>query len=213
MLKEVLFLGVAVLFAGCNLKHEKSLEKSLEQMTSLGTHMQKTEKITLTQEDEVKVLLTASYLNGEASIIDDEGKVNEKFIIGVYQADDVGIVGLINADQSLIINVSYPKSDKEFSKAQRDIRKRGIDKPPVMVKKLSLSDPLLKNMPMVNAWNSYYYVEFPHTQKKKFELIYQNKIYGKKPKKTEEAVQTYTKYKLNFTKRAKYLYQKNKKLF
>ncbi|MEA3492504.1 MAG: hypothetical protein U9R27_11455 [Campylobacterota bacterium] len=213
MLKEVLFLGVAVFFAGCNLKHEESLEKSFEQMTPLGKHMQKTEKITLTKDSEVKILLTASYLNGEASIVDDEDRVHEKFIIGVYQADDVDIAGLINADQSLTINVGYPKSDKRFTKAQRDIRKRGVDKPPVTVKKLSPGDPLLKNMPMVNNWSSYYYVEFPHTKKKKFELTYQNRIYGKEPKRSEEADQTYTKYKLNFTKRAKYLYQNNKKLF
>jgi|GEM_PF-1347060 len=265
MLRQLLPIVTIILFMGCGSIHEKRMNRSFEKVSDFGAGMQKTENIKLSEDGEVKIFLTATYLNGEESVLDEDKKIKEKFIVGLYQADDVNHTGLINADQNLTINIQYPKSDKEFTRAEKIERKKGVDRLPVSVKKLSLDDPLLKNVPLVNAWNSYYYVEFPHTERKMFSLTYQNKVYGKKIKKkkskkkknekdkikknksknekkaTEEDTkikqeknkkaenkkkdkvkkekdekaekQKYKKYKLNFSKKGKYLYQKSKNLF
>jgi len=250
MIRELLLTGLIILFAGCSSKEENRMNKSFGKITDSGAVMQKTEDIKLRQDGEVKIFLTATYLNGEESIADDDEKIKEKFIVGLYQADDVNHTGLINADQNMTINIQYPKSDKEFTRAEKIKRRKGIDKLPLTVKELSLDDPLLKNVPMVNTWNTYYFVEFPHTKRKTFSLTYQNKVYGKKKmkkkkkkdkkdktkkiknkkidkaknekkktdkaknkKKKKEEKQEYKKYKLNFSKKAKYLYQRSKNLF
>ncbi|MEA3457032.1 MAG: hypothetical protein U9R26_11040 [Campylobacterota bacterium] len=235
MFRELLLIGLIILFAGCSSKDENRMDRSFVKIRDFGEGMQKTENIKLSQDGEVKIFLTATYLNGEESIVDEDNKIKEKFIIGFYQADDVNFTGLINPDQNLTINIKYQKSDKEYTRAEKIERKKGVDKLPVAVKKLSLNDPLLKYIPLVNTWNNYYYVEFPHTERKTFALTYQNKVYGKKKKKKnkkekkttkgdakakqekkkDEKIkkQEYKKYKLNFSKKAKYLYQKSKKLF
>ncbi len=169
------------------------MNKSFGKISDSGAGMQKTENIKLSQDGEVKIFLTATYLNGEESVLDEDKKIKEKFIVGLYQADDVNLTGLINADQNLTINIKYPKSDKEFTRAEKIERKKGVDKLPVSVKKLSLDDPLLKNVPLINTWNSYYYVEFPHTERKMFSLTYQNKVYGKKKMKKKKDEKEKTK--------------------
>ena len=248
MLRQLFLIGTVILFMGCGSIHEKRMNRSFDKVSDFGAGMQKTENIKLSEDGEVKIFLTATYLNGEESILDDDKKIKEKFIIGLYQADDVNHTGLINEDQNLTINIKYPKSDEEFTREERIERRKGIDKLPVSVKKLSLDDPLLKNIPMVNTWNEYYYVEFPHTERKVFSLTYQNKVYGKKKKKkknkkkkdekdktkkkvTKEDTKTkqtkkkdkakkekaekqeYKKYRLKFSKKGMYLYQKSKNLF
>jgi hypothetical protein len=186
MLKQVLLLGVIVLLAGCASKDEKKMERSFEQLTNPGIVLQKTEKVKISKDNEVKILLTATYLNGEESLADEDEKVREKFIVGLYQGSDINQSELISKDQNLTINLQYPKSDKKFTRAERAKRRKGIDRLPLVVKKLSADDPMLKNIPMVNAWGDYYYVEFPHTRRKQFSLIYQNRIYGKIPMKKKK---------------------------
>ncbi len=217
MFGQVLLMGMFIMFyAGCTTKGEISMEKSFAKTTGSTTLMQKTEKIKIGKNNEVKVSLAVTYLNDEESIMDKEDKVREKFIVNIYRTDDANGTGLINEEQNLTLNILYPKSDKEFTRAEIIKRKKGIDKLPLKVKRLSVSDPLLKNVPMVNSWNSYYYVEFPHTRRKKFTLVYQNKRYGQKStaKSTDKTKKpVYIKYKLKFTKREKYLYQKHKNIF
>ena len=264
MLKQIILAGVVILFAGCTSKNESQMEKSFAKMQNPGIELQKTEKVKISQDGEVKILLTATYLNGEKSLADEKEKVREKFIVGLYQASDVNQSELISKDQNLTINLQYPESDKKFSKAEKIKRRKGIDRLPLVVKKLTMNDPMLKNIPMVNTWSDYYYVEFPHTKRKQFSLTYQNKIYGKIPmkkkkkkkeskkdeknkkknskvtkadqskkvekkksdttggkrkkedkekKKDKEEVQQYRKYKMNFAKKAKYLYRGNVKVF
>ena len=210
MFRQVLLMGIFIVFyTGCSTKGEKRMEKAFAKTTGSSTLMQKTEKIKISENNEVKVSLAVTYLNDEESIMDDKNKIREKFIINIYRSDDVNSTGLIDAEQKLTLNIQYPESDKEFNRAEKIKRDRGIDRLPLKIQKLSLSDPLLKNIPMVNSWNSYYYVEFPHTRRKKFALVYQNKRYGQE--RTEKSL--YTQYKLHFTKREKYLYQKQKNIF
>ena len=270
MLKQIILAGVLILFAGCTSKNESRMEKSFVKMQKPGIELQKTEKVKISKDGEVKILLTATYLNGEASLEDEKEKVREKFIVGLYQASDVNQSELISGDQNLTINLKYPESDKKFTKAEKIKRKKGIDRLPLVVKKLAMNDPMLKNIPLVNTWSDYYYVEFPHTKRKQFSLTNKKKIYGKIPKKkkkkkkkngkdkkgekakekknkkidkAEQAkktekkktiskdqknkkddkkkkdkdkkkqVQKYRKYKMNFAKKAKYLYRGNVKVF
>ncbi len=203
MLRELLLIGMVIFFAGCSSKEENRMNKSFGKISDSGAGMQKTENIKLSQDGEVKIFLTATYLNGEESVLDEDKKIKEKFIVGLYQADDVNLTGLINADQNLTINIQYPKSDKEFTRAEKIERKKGVDKLPVSVKKLSLDDPLLKNVPLINTWNSYYYVEFPHTERKMFSLTYQNKVYGKKKMKKKKKKDEKDKTKKNKSKNEK----------
>jgi hypothetical protein len=272
MLKQIILVGAMILFTGCSSKNENQMEKSFVKMQNPGIELQKTEKVKISKDGEVKILLTATYLNGEESLADKKEKVREKFIVGLYQASDVNQSELISEDQNLTINLQYPESDKKFTKAEKIKRRKGIDRLPLLVKKLSMDDPMLKNIPMVNTWSDYYYVEFPHTKRKQFSLTYQNKIYGKIPmkkkkkkkkknekskkenqkegkdkkknsksaktetstdqlkktekkktvkkekknvkeKKEKKEVQKYRKYKMNFAKKAKYLYRGNVKVF
>lgn len=255
MFRELFLIGAIILFAGCSSKEENRMDRSFGKISNYGASMQKTENIKLSQDGEVKIFLTATYINGEESVADKDKKIKEKFIVGLYQADDVNFTGLINPDQNLTINIKYPKSDKTFTRAEKIERKKGIDRLPLTIKKLSLDDPLLKYVPLVNTWNNYYYVEFPHTERKMFALMYQNKVYGKKQKKDSKKKeeknkkgktkkdkskkeekdvrgdrktkqeknkkgkdekakkQEYKEYKLNFSKKAKYLSQKSKNIF
>ena len=237
MLGQLLLAGALILFAGCSSKNENTMEKSFKQVTGVGHKMQKTEKIKISENNEVKVFLTATYLNSEVSAADDDNKVKEKFIIGLYQIDDGNLTGLVNGEQNLTINFPYPESDKTFTRAEEKKRKQGMFLLPTSIKKLSLNDPMLKNIPLVNNWSSYYYVEFPHSEALKFSLVYQNKIYGKIPmplsnvaksvnnkakKKDQNASaetanktvkQAYRQYKMYFFKNPKYLNGGYKKLF
>ena len=203
MIRYIILLGLMLLSMGCNSKNEIAMTKSLEQMSSIGKVMQKTEKISINDGNETKVFLTATYLNGEESLVDEKDRVREKFIIGLYLADNINPENLINADQNLTINIPYPESDKEFSRKERIKRNKGLDKLPLLVKKLSPDDPMLKNIPMVNSWSSYYYVEFPHSKKDHFSLTYQNKIYGKIPMKKKKAVKSKKKKKTKILKQKK----------
>jgi hypothetical protein len=152
---------------------------------------------------------------------------------------------LIGEGKRLTLNIQYPKTNRDLTKEQKIKRDKGVDRLPLLVKKLSISDPLLSNIPMVNKWSSYFYVEFPHTRREKFTLTYENRELeqklaggsvevlqqqpaeeleyinkeespeelGLKPAKESTDEIEYTKYKLTFTKREKYLYQPNKKLY
>ena len=226
-IRSIILMSVVLFYSGCTSKNEIAMEKSLSQMGSYGKEMQKTEKLSITDNGEVKVFLTATYLNGKQSVEDEKNQVREKFIIGLYQTGDINTTGLINKDQNITINVQYPKSDKAFTKAEKIKRSKGMEKLPTLVKKLTPNDPLLKNIPMVNSWSEYYYVEFPHTQNENFALTYQNKIYGKIPlknnninktaknNKTKEKkeIQQYKKYKMYFSKKYKYLSKGKVNLF
>jgi len=113
MFKEVFLSSVVIFFAGCSLKNEKSLSKSLERSLEFDTHMQKTEKITINDMNETKILLTLSYLNSSESIVDEENSINEKFIVGLYRADGLYGDSFIDDTQSLSIHIDYPKPKRK----------------------------------------------------------------------------------------------------
>ena len=211
----LLSIAMVLIFVGCGSKKEKSLGYSLEQRLVLDKNMQKTEKVTIRDVNETKITLTASYLNSIESLSDKHHRVTEKFIIGLYQVGGVSDEALINDNQQLTINVAYPEPTKgeEFNKKERKERAKGMDKLPIIVKRLSQNDPILKNRVLVNSWSSYYYAEFPHSIKEKFTLTYQNKIYGQKKVVNSDGNETikYTKYTMPFAKKGKYVVNNMKK--
>jgi hypothetical protein len=237
MIRVWLLAVVLILLAGCVSKEEQQMERSFEKVIDKGEQLQKTEKIKIVKNNEVKILLTATYLNGAESLEDEKNRVREKFIIGLYQAGDMNSTGLLNADQNLTINLQYPKTDKKLTKLEKAKRQKGIDRLPLKVQKLSLSDPKLKSVPMVNSWGDYYYVEFPHSKQKQFFLTYQNRVYGTKivkkkksikvkkntgqVKKDEKSTKKFEivdevnviKYRMGFARKSKYLYKRNVKMF
>jgi len=206
MFKEVFLSSMLIFFAGCSIKNEKNLSKSLDQSLAFDTNMQKTEKIIIKDANETKMSLSLSYLNANESIIENDKSVNEKFIVGLYRADGIYSDTLIDDEESLSIHIDYPKvkHKERLTQEQRAQRAKGRDSLPLVVKRLALSDPLLKNMSMVNSWSSYYYIEFPHSISKTFTITYQTTRYG-----ADEGLQ----YHLNFAKNGKYIYNKSKKIF
>lgn len=203
--KELLLAGILLLYGGCSSKNEKQLEKSFkESVLTSGVKMQKTQKAELFQDKEAKVVITATYLNPDESFADEEWRVNEKFIVGLYEAGrSAGSLELMSTDQNLTINLEFPPEDEVVEKEKRVFVAKGTSRSPLMVKKLYPGDPLLANIPLVNNWNTYFYVEFPHSPKNNFSLSYKNKIYGIESQ-TDGSV-TYKKYQLDFTKQAKYI--------
>lgn len=157
-MREVVILMIVLLYSGCSSKNESKMRKSFQEEIPFNGKLQKSEKLRLYDEGEVKILLTATYLNGEQSLHDENNKkIKEEFVVGLYQSEDVNSAGLMGREQNLTLD----------------------GKLPVKVKKLSHHDPLLKNIPMVNAWSTYHLVIFPHTEKKIFVLTFDNNMYGK----------------------------------
>ncbi len=229
---RLLIISLMVIFVvGCSSKYETKLGRDLKKTVEVDRHIQKTEKISIRDANETKILLAATYLNAERSYNDDNHRVNEKFIIGLYRVDGDKDADLISSEQNLTIHIAYPKPTKRdhFTRKEKKKRAKGFNALPIAVKRLSMSDPLLKNISLVNSWSSYYLVEFPHSINKKFYLTYQNKTYGytikksvvttnsknkgqkvksaKQGKKTTEKKDKiiYKKYILNFSKKGKYI--------
>lgn len=202
MFKEVFLSSMLIFFAGCSIKNEENLSKSLDKSLAFDTNMQKSEKIIIKDLNETKIALSLSYINANESIKDMDSSVNEKFIVGLYRADGIYSETLLDDKESLSIHIDYPKANHKERLTQKQIvqRAKGRDSLPLVVKRLALSDPLLKNMSMVNSWSSYYYIEFPHSISKTFTITYQNRVYD-------------IPYHLNFAKNGKYIYSKKKKLF
>jgi len=228
MYRLSIILFVVIFFIGCSSKHEVKLDRALDNTIVVDRHIQKTEKITIRDENETKILLTASYLNAEESFEDDDNRINEKFIIGLYRADGIKDADLISDEQNLTIHIAYPKPTKRdhFTRKERKKRAKGVSRLPLVVKRLPHSDKLLKDMSFINNWSSYYLVEFPHSINKRFYLTYQNKTHGftikkivkskkslkseknqkiKKGKKVVKKKIIYKKYRLYFSKKGKYL--------
>jgi hypothetical protein len=222
MIKNVLLVTVALVVSGCSSKYETEMSKAFDKNIVKNKKLLKSEKLTFSQDGETKLALTATYLNGTQSLADDEEEVKETFIIGIYQSADVNVTGLHSRDQNLTLNIKYPETEEVLTKAEIRKRRKGIDALATTSRELSHSDPLLANIPLVNSWTKYYYVEFPHTTRKKFSLVFQNKQFGEiKSKKRAKSLKKqndtkkkrkprYKKYKFTFAKDAKYLHLRGK---
>ncbi len=194
LLIGVLSLIILSLFGGCSSKSENSMKRAFHKNMAKQSSLQKSEKIKISQNREVKVALTATYLNAKESLLDEDKSIHEKFIVGIYQSADIYAIGFSSNEQNLTLNVEYPKTDKELTRDEERVRRAGYNALPIVSRELAHSDPILSKIPLVNSWTHYYLLEFPHTTKDKFSLIFQNRQLGS------------AKYSLNFAKGAKYLY-------
>jgi len=225
MIKNILLVAAALLVSGCSSKYETEMSKAFDDNIIKNTQLLKSEKLTFTEDNETKLVLSVTYLNGPQSLADEDEELKEAFIIGIYQTADVSVTGLRGRDQNLTLNIPYPKTEEVFTRAELRERRKGITVLPSTFRELSHQDPLLKDIPFVNNWTKYYFVEFPHTTRKKFSLIFQNRQFGeikrKKRKSTTKSLKKqkeikkkrkprYRKYKLHFAKNAKYLHLRGK---
>jgi len=188
----IILVGV---FFGCSFKNEKEMQKSFDKHLISQKKLQKSEKIKISQNGETKIAVTATYLNGLNSLKDKDGKVKEKFIVGIYQSNDAFTNGLNNNEQNLTLHIVDSKTDKELTNEEERVRRAGYDSLPITIIKIDSNSKLLQNIPLVNSWSKYYFIEFPHTDNKQFSVIFQNSQFA-----------LGRKYSLNFAKNKKYLY-------
>jgi hypothetical protein len=159
-------VGAAVLLSGCSTDDEQEKLKVLYAHTKhYHKQLLKTEKIQLYRENETAVMLSVTYLPDAKN-----KRGDERFIVGYYSIDEER--GGEAAMRRLTLEGSVPKA----------------------VKILKKGDVRLKEIPFVTEWNHIFLVVFPHTQKEKFDLIYEDGRYGKGV--------------LHFAKRAKYTFVK-----
>jgi len=200
MLKNILYhLSIYIVLVGilssCSFKDEKKMQNSFNKHLISQKKLQKSEKIRIFSNGETKIALTATYLNGYQSLTDKDEKEREKFIIGVYQSNDVYAIGFKGEEQNLSLHVEYPRTDDKLSREEELARRAGYDALPITMVEIASNSSLLQNIPLVNSWSKYYYIEFPHTYNNQFSIIFQNSQFGLDKK-----------YSLNFAKNKKYLY-------
>lgn len=150
---SVVFIAI-VLLLGCTSKSEKDLMESYNQKLSYHKQLQKTEKIQLYQDNETKVMLTATYLY--TPNFENNDTRDEAFIVGLH-LDDEASRNINSSEYSLTLNGEIPKE----------------------VKELSSDDARLKDISFVTDWGSYYLVTFPHVSNKKITLVFESSLYGK----------------------------------
>jgi hypothetical protein len=147
------FIAMVLLF-GCSSKGEKELMEAYSQDVSYHKQLQKTEKLQLYQDQETKVMLTATYLY--IRNFDKNDTRDEEFIIAVHENEKA--FGNINSrDYNLTLNGQVPKE----------------------IHALGQNDQRLKDLSFVTNWADYYLVTFPHVSDKNITLVYENKVYGK----------------------------------
>jgi len=200
MLKNILYnLVIYVVLVGilssCSFKNEKKMQNSFDKHLISQKKLQKSEKIKISVAGETKIALTATYLNGYKSLTDKEEELREKFIIGIYQSSDAYAIGLRGQEQNLTLHLQYPKTDDKLTRDEEIVRRTGYDAIPITMVEIASNSSLLQNIPLVNSWSKYYYIEFPHTYDKQFSLIFQNSQFS-----------LGQKFGLNFAKNKKYLY-------
>ncbi|SFV52138.1 hypothetical protein MNB_SV-8-875 [hydrothermal vent metagenome] len=145
---------VAALLTACTSKEEKVLMQTYEKERSYHKKLQKTEKTQLYEGQLTKVMLTATYLNGQS--IKKNDKHDESFIIGVY-IEESEAPSFSEAGYTLLLNGHPPKS----------------------IKPLKEDDALLKDISFVSEWSKFYKVTFPHISGKSLTLVFKSELYGK----------------------------------
>ncbi len=154
MRNTILTLSAIALLAGCTSKEEQALMQAFETNKSYHKQLLKTEKTQLYDGNITKVMLTATYINGQT--IDKKYKPDEVFVVGISLEESEG-VSFEETEYSLTLNKNAPKS----------------------ITVLKESDPLLKDISFVSEWSYFYLVTFPHVSKKSFKLIFASELYGK----------------------------------
>ncbi|MDM5264618.1 hypothetical protein PF327_10475 [Sulfurovum sp. XTW-4] len=147
------FIAIMLLF-GCTSKQETDLIASYSEKMTYHKQLQKTEKTQLYQNNETKVLLTATYLY--TPNFENNDTRDEVFIVGLSVEDKAS--GELNGEGNILtLNGKRAKS----------------------IQALSHEDEQLKKLSFVTPWSSYYLVTFPHESNKKITLLFESTLYGK----------------------------------
>ena len=147
-------LSILFLLTACTSKGEKSLMESFHKESQYHKHLLRTEKLEINRDQQVKVLLTATYLNEDPL----KKKEDERFVVGIY-TEDFG-----------------DENTTEDSKDHFTITLNG--KKPKFTKKISKDAPQAKNISFVSDWTKLYYLKFPNSESDTLELRFKNKYYG-----------------------------------
>jgi len=170
VMRNILYtLATIALIAGCSSKNEEDFFKVYEKNKEYHLELQKTEKAQLYDSENVtKALLTATYLYTPTE--DQNDTRDEEFIVGLYIEDEEKSYS--SSDYTLTLNSTAHKN----------------------VKMLAQNDPRLKDLSFVSPWSKFYLFTFPHTNAKRFKLLFESSEYGKS--------------ELHFAKKAKYVFTK-----
>ena len=153
----IAFCLFSLLLTGCTSKEEKALLQVYKKEKAYHKKLLQTEKAQLYDENETKVLLTATYLYTQTDVPKEKDKRDEVFIVGLYMEDEES--AHFNAeDFNLTLNGKTPKH----------------------VRILKKSDIRLKNIPFITEWGDYFEVVFPHTSSARFDLVVDSNTYGMK---------------------------------
>lgn len=155
---KIVIIALLVLFlTSC----ENKMLNQLNKRQDFYANLQQTQKITLSQDDETKAMLSITYLHSKEYLKYQSSKTQkeegEKFIVGIFFEDTNSSLSMdLNNDYSVRLGRKHPKDIKE----------------------LSINDDILKNIPMVNNWSKYYLVTFAHKPKKRFNFVLSHQEYG-----------------------------------
>jgi len=128
--------------------------EAYSQKISYHKQLQKTEKIQFYQDQETKVLLTATYLYTPHYEKNDTR--DEMFIVGLHlheEADD----NMQSSEYTLTLNGQSPTE----------------------IERVHPDDVRFKDLSFVTEWADYYLVTFPHVPNKKITLDFESEHYGK----------------------------------
>jgi hypothetical protein len=159
MLRLFFGLLLIVLLVGCSSKDEEELFRSYADKITYHKLLQKTEKATLSDENNSKIVVTATYIYKPNVTTQD--KRPEKFIVGVLNDSDT---------KHLYFHKAYAKENYLLTLNNQSA---------IRVEKLTLKDYRLKDISFVTDWGTYYEVTFPHVNTEQFDLILEHPNYGK----------------------------------
>jgi len=163
MYKKIILIVTILLFSGCLSRQIENtkLSKLTKRDNIYYVALLNTKKAQIIASFETKALLIATYLNpvfkdrSRCSICFDTSN-GEYFLIGLF----------INGER-----------ESKFDGSGYSITLNGLA--PEDLKEVDRDDPLLKEMPMVNNWSSYYIAKFPKQKGALLRLLFKSDIFGK----------------------------------
>jgi len=154
ILKLFFALLTSLLFIGCTSEKNEDLLHTFKDNLDYHKTLGKTEKIQLYDNNETKVMVTATYLY--VATFENNDTHDEVFVVGMHLEDE---------DASML--------------NQNDYRLTLNNKVAKEVKPLKKDDKHLKDISFITEWGRYYLVTFTHVPSKYFNLVFESSRYGK----------------------------------
>lgn len=152
--KLTLALFIGLVLVGCSSKNIIQKDKLHEESLIY------TQKGEIVSSLETKSIIFATYLNKLSQKFNSDN--NDSFLIGTYISNDFD-----KEEKKGLNNPFYTLTDANSTK-------------PILIKKLDKDDEIIKHIPTVNVWSSYFLVTFKANKDQNIiKLIYTNTDYGK----------------------------------